>query len=198
MRESFLTLLRDEKTPVEVFRQASHQLASLLAAEASLFVSENPKKVKTPLGQAQGASVSQRVILIPILRAGLVMLPAFLNYYPQAPIGCMGIRRDEKTAKPHLYYENIPSLKPTDFVFILDPMIATGGSALLAIEHLQKKGASQIALVGIIGSQEGVQKIETECPYIRVVVAAKDPELNPQKFIVPGLGDFGDRYFGNS
>ncbi len=160
MRESLLTLLRDEKTPVEGFRQVSHQLAALLAAEASALVNEDPKMVKTPVGQAEGASISQRVILVPILRAGLALLPAFLSFFPHAPIGFMGIRREETTAKPHLYYENIPALKPTDLVLILDPMIATAGSALLAIDHLIKKGASQLALIGILGSREGLEKIE--------------------------------------
>jgi uracil phosphoribosyltransferase len=153
--------------------------------------------VKTPVGQAEGASISHRVVLVPILRAGLALLPAFLKYFPQAPIGFIGIRREEGTAKPQLYYENIPALKSTDLVFILDPMIATAGSALLAIDHLVKKGATQLALVGMLGSREGLEKIESAYPDLTVIVAAEDPELNSRKFIVPGLGDFGDRYFGN-
>ena len=197
MRESFLTLLRNEKTPIELFRQASHQLASLLAAEASALVSETGRRVKTPLGEAEGATPAQRVVLVPILRAGLILIPAFLNYFPDAPIGVMGIRRDEKTAQPHLYYESIPSLKPTDRVFILDPMIATGGSALLALELLLKKGASQMALIGLLGSQEGLKKIKSKHPDLTLLIAAEDPDLNSRKFILPGLGDFGDRYFGN-
>jgi uracil phosphoribosyltransferase len=197
MRESLLTLLRDEKTPVEVFRQASHQLAALLAAEASALVTEDPKMVKTPVGQAEGASVSHRVVLVPILRAGIAMLPAFLQYFPQAPISFIGICREEGTAKPKLYYENIPALRPTDLVLILDPMIATAGSALLTIDYLIKKGASQMALIGMLGSREGLEKIESEHPDLTMIVAAEDSELNSRKFIVPGLGDFGDRYFGN-
>lgn len=197
MRESLLTVLRDEKTPVEAFRQAAHQLAALLAAEASALVTEDPKIVKTPLGQAEGASISHRVVLVPILRAGLTLLPAFLKYFPQASIGLIGIRRDEETAKPHLYYEHIPALKRTDLVLILDPMIATAGTALLAIDHLIKKGASQMALIGMLGSREGLEKIESEHPDLTLIVAAEDPELNNRKFIVPGLGDFGDRYFGS-
>ncbi len=197
MRESLLTLLRDEKTPVEGFRQAAHQLSALLAAEASDLINEDAKTVKTPVGQAEGAYVSQRVVLVPILRAGLALLPAFLEYFPQAPIGFMGIRREEGTAKPQLYYENIPALKSTDLVFILDPMIATAGSALLTIDHLVKKGATQLALIGMLGSREGLEKIESTYPDLTVIVAAEDPELNNRKFIVPGLGDFGNRYFGN-
>lgn len=197
MRESLLTVLRDVNTPVEAFRQASHQMAALLAAEASTLVNETLKKVKTPVGKAQGASISQRVVLVPILRAGFALLPAFLNYFPQAPIGFTGIRREAKTAKPHLYYENIPTLKPTDLILILDPMIATAGSALLTIEHLLKKGASQIALIGILGSTEGLKKLKMKYPDLTLIIAAEDPELNSKKYIIPGLGDFGDRYFGN-
>jgi uracil phosphoribosyltransferase len=197
MRESLLTVLRDEKTPIEGFRGAAHELAALLAAEASSLVSEDPKMVKTPLGQAKGASITRRVVLVPILRAGLVLLPAFLKFFPQAPISLIGIRREEGTAKPHLYFENITPLNPTDFVFILDPMIATGSSALLAIDDLIKKGATQMALIGIIGSKEGLEKIKNKHPDLTVIVAAQDPELNSRKYIVPGLGDFGDRYFGS-
>ncbi len=197
MRESLLTILRDEKTPIDGFREAAHELAALLAAEASSLISEDLKMVKTPTGQSTGASITRRVVLVPILRAGLVLLPAFLKFFPQAPISLIGIRREEGTAKPHLYFENITPLNPTDFVFILDPMIATGGSALLAIDDLIKKGATQMALVGIIGSKEGLEKIKNKHPDLTVIVAAKDPELNSRKYIVPGLGDFGDRYFGS-
>jgi uracil phosphoribosyltransferase len=197
MRDSLLTILRDESTPIELFRQATHQLAALLAAEAATdHLDEEPKKVKTPLGEAEGKMVDERVVLVPILRAGLTLLPAFLQYFPQAPIGVVGIQREEKTAKPLLYYENIPAIKSTDLVFILDPMIATAGSALLTIEHLTKKGAAHIFLVGILGSKEGLAKIENTYPDINLIVAAQDPELDSRKFIVPGLGDFGDRYFG--
>jgi uracil phosphoribosyltransferase len=199
MRETLLTILRDEKTPVEQFRQASHQLAHLLAAEAASHVIEDPKTVKTPLGNAQGKSTNQRVVLIPILRAGMALLPSFMTHFPTAPVGFFGIRRDESTAKPALYYENIPALKPTDLVYLLDPMVATAGSALLAIDHLIKKGIApnKIILVGVIGSTEGLQSIKSKYPYLTVIIAAEDSELNSKKFIVPGLGDFGDRYFGN-
>ncbi len=197
MRESLLTLLRDKETSVELFRQTANQLAYLLAAESAAFVDEEPNTVTTPVGQAEGSFVDQRVVLVPILRAGLALLPAFLHYFPSAPIGFIGIRREAGTAKPHLYYENIPDLQPTDLVFILDPMIATAGSALLTIEHLIKKGASEMILVSMLGSQEGLEKIESQYPDVTMIVSATDPELDSRKYIVPGLGDFGDRYFGN-
>lgn len=197
MKESLLTILRDEKTSVGHFRQAAQQLADLIAAEATTFVEETPKAIKTPLAKAEGMSIHQRIVLVPILRAGLVLVPSFLKYFPDAPIGVFGIRRDEATAAPQLYYENLPVLKSTDFVFLLDPMIATGGSALLALQHLIDKGITKIILVGILGSKEGVEKIKKQHPNVEILVAAKDPELNSRKFILPGLGDFGDRYFGS-
>jgi uracil phosphoribosyltransferase len=197
MKESLLTILRDEKTTVEHFRQAAHRLADLIAAEATSLVEEKPKAIKTPLAKAEGMSIHQRIVLIPILRAGMVLVPSFLKYFPDAPLGFFGIRRDETTAAPQLYYENVPPLKSTDLVFLLDPMIATGGTALLSIQHLIDKGITKIILVGILGSKEGVEKIKKQHPNVEILVAAKDPELNSRKFILPGLGDFGDRYFGS-
>ena len=152
MRESLLTVLRDETTTTLQFRHAAGQLAHLLAAQASGHVSQEPKTIKTPLKQTEGKVVCQKVVLIPILRAGLTLLPAFLKFFPAAPIGLFGVRRDEATAQPQLYYENIPPINSNDLIFILDPMIATAGSALLSIKHLITKGAdpSKIILAGIL------------------------------------------------
>jgi uracil phosphoribosyltransferase len=197
MKESLLTILRDEKTTVEQFRQAAHRLADLLAAEATTLVEEKPKTIKTPLAKTEGAFIHQRIILVPILRAGMVLVPSFLKYFPDSPLGFFGIRRDEATAAPQLYYENVPPLKPTDLVFVLDPMIATGGTAVLALQHLKDKGASRLILVGVLASKEGLDKIKKQHPDVTILVAATDPELNNRKFIVPGIGDFGDRYFGS-
>jgi uracil phosphoribosyltransferase len=135
------------------------------------------------------------VVLVPILRAGMALLPAFLALFPEAPIGFFGIKRDEKTALPHLYYEKLPSIAETDTVFLLDPMIATGGTACLALKLLKQKGAKEIFLFAVIGATIGMKKVEHEHPEVKMLVAAEDPELNAQKMIVPGLGDFGDRYF---
>lgn len=197
MKNALVTILRDRNTPAEEFRQAAHQLADFLAAEAAALAIEEPKTVETAFAKVEGKKIVQRTILVPILRAGIALFPSFLKYFPQAPVGFFGIKRDEKTALPHLYYENIPKLLPTDLVFILDPMIATAGSSLLAIEHLTAQGVppSKIVLVGIIGATEGLQKIKKAYPYLTIIIAVEDPELNAQKFIVPGLGDFGDRYF---
>lgn len=198
MLKVLLTTLRDVETPLGEFRQAANQVAHLLAARASGLVHQTSIKVKTPLGETQGAALRHRVVLIPILRAGIALLPAFQICFPSAPIGFYGIRREEATATPLLYYENIPPLQPSDIILFLDPMIATGGTALLALGKLINKGfsPSHMALIGIIGSTEGLQKIRTEYPLLNTIVAVEDPELNRDKLIVPGLGDFGDRYFG--
>lgn len=171
-----LSILRNPKTEREKFRSVSSRLAHLLAAQA--------------------AEVhATRVVLVPVLRAGMALLPAFLTLFPNAPIGFFGIRRDEKTAAPHLYYEKLHSIAKTDTVFLLDPMIATGGTACLALKHLKQKGAEKIFLFGVIAATEGMKKVSSEHPDVAVFVCAEDSELNAQKMIVPGLGDFGDRYF---
>jgi uracil phosphoribosyltransferase len=199
MKEILLTKLRDRKTPLLEFRSAALEMADLLAAEAASNVPSKRAIIETPLSSAAGALSQGRIILVSILRAGLALLPAFLKLFPEAPIGFFGIRRDEKTAKPHLYYENIPPLQPSDRLFLLDPMIATAGSSLLALERLSTRlSPNQITLVGIISATPGIVNLKKRFPVVRVIVAAEDPELNAQAYIVPGLGDFGDRFFGTS
>lgn len=145
-----------------------------------------------------GSTMPNRVILTTILRSGLAMLPAFVELFPSAPVGFFGIRRDEKTAEPHLYYENLPKISSLDWVFLIDPMLATGGSATLALTKLKESGAhfNQTMLISIVAAQQGADKIRKIFPAITLITAAIDPSLNDRKYIVPGLGDFGDRYFG--
>lgn len=171
MKEKFLKILRDRSTSRVSFREAADKLSHLMAQEIHV----------------------ENAALVPILRAGIALLPAFLQKYPAAPIGFLGIRRDEKTAIPHLYYEKIPPLP--DQILILDPMLATGGSANLAIERLKAKGGKHIRLITIIASQEGVRFIREKHPDVKLYSVAIDETLDADKFIVPGLGDFGDRYF---
>ncbi len=194
MKENFLTILRQASTPPSLFRQASHSLARLLAAEAAQRLPLQSVKVQTPLTTAQGSVLTHRVILVPILRAGLALLPAFAEVFWGAPIGFFGMRRDEKTAIPSLYYVNLPKITSKDWVFLLDPMLATGGSSALALERLKQAGASlkQTTLVSVIAAQEGVDLIRKQYPQIGLIAGAIDPALNDRKFIVPGLGDFGD------
>ena len=198
MKEHFLTLLRDRGTAMAPFREAARELARLLAAEASLFLPLQTTHIDTPLAPAAGKRLSQPAVLIPILRAGLALLPAFQELLPEAPIGFFGMRRDEKTALPRLYYENLPPLSPNGWVLLLDPMLATGGSANLAFDRLKSLGQdlAKAILISIIAAPEGVRALKTRHPEVRLITGAVDMKLDAKKFIVPGLGDFGDRFFG--
>lgn len=196
MKEHFLSILRDRHTPPSAFREASNQLASLMAAEVAMGVPLHPSLIDTPLAQTQGALLKQRVILVPILRAGLALLPAFQKLFKEAPIGFFGIRRDEVTALPKPYYENIPHCTPKDQIILLDPMLATGGTTIAAIDRLKAKGATRILLVSVVAAPEGVSALKKHHPDVALYTVAVDERLNSNHFIVPGLGDFGDRFFG--
>lgn len=180
MKESLLSVLRDRKTGLQQFRAAADKLACIMAEESAL------------------ERLHEDVVIMPILRAGMVFLPPLLKIYPQARVGFFGIRRDEKTAKPISYYEKLPPIQSSDHIFLADPMIATGGSALYALQRLSalKIKTSQITLMGILASAEGLKLVRTHYPALAICLVAEDPALDAQKFIVPGLGDFGDRYFG--
>jgi uracil phosphoribosyltransferase len=198
MKELFLTVLRDRNTSLEQYRQAANQLAQVLAAESGQFLPRTERVVKTPKGSAKGSYLSKEPALVPILRSGLILLPSFLHLYPKAPIGLIGIRRDHQTAKPHLYYDKIPELDGDIPVFLLDPMIATGGTAVLAVTLLKEAGIkeTQIILISIIAAPEGLAYLKQSCPSVRTHIVHIDQALDAEKWIVPGLGDFGDRYFG--
>ena len=198
MKEYFLTLLRDRKTGTAEFREAGRNLCSLIACEIASQVPLVHRAVETPLGSASGARPADRIILVPILRSGLALLSPFLTLFPEAAVGFLGIRRDEETALPSLYYENIPPLGATDRIHLLDPMLGTAGSATLALEKLRDRGAEmgRITLVAIIGSKEGVAVLRKKFPEVKLSIVAIDEALDGKKYIVPGLGDFGDRFFG--
>lgn len=190
-------LRRKELTRAE-FRHYAHQLANCMAQQAAEYLKPTTQSIQTPLASTQGTSFTQPIILVPILRSGLVLLPAFIEYFPNAGVGCVGLRRDEKTAIASLYYKNIPKLSGNEQIIMLDPMIATGGSGSAALDIIIKMGIKQeqIIFVGVIAAQEGIDVIKKAFPKITLIVAAVDKELSPKKFIIPGLGDFGDRYFG--
>lgn len=198
MKEHFLTLLRDTKTDITHFRGAASNLAALMCQEISADLQLDTCRVQTPLGNATGFCLRRKVILVPILRAGIAFLPSFLQLFCEAVVGFLGIRRDETTARPHLYYENLPLIGINDLVFLLDPMLATGGTANLALQQLKEKGATPglTILASFIAAKPGLEVIRQHHPLVKVYTAAVDDELNNKKFIVPGLGDFGDRYFG--
>jgi uracil phosphoribosyltransferase len=198
MKKALLSILRDKNTSRLHFRQAADQLASLIGAEAALDLQEKEYSLETPLGKARGYRIEENIILVPVLRSGLVLLHGFLKYFSDAKIGILGLKRDEKTAKANLYYKNIPDLKKTDHIFLLDPMIATGGTIKDSIKILKKEKIQEknIHIFGIIASEEGIRSIKKEYPHVKIDVVGLDPKLNQAKYIVPGLGDFGDRYFG--
>jgi len=146
----------------------------------------------------KGEGIAGELIIVPILRAGLAMLPSFLHFYPEASVGFLGMRRNEETKEPNLYYENLPPFQQNSSVIVIDPMIATGGSGILALEKIKQKGIPEerIIYVGILAATEGIERVKGLFPKVHLVIGQIDPHLDQNAFIVPGLGDFGDRYFG--
>ena len=190
-----ITRLRDQSTPPAEFRQLVNRLASLLAYEATKDLLAVPVMVQTPLAKTEGRQLAQRIGLIPILRAGLGMIDPVLELIPAAEVWHLGLYRDEETAKPIKYYSKLPPERPVDVALILDPMLATGGSAVDALTTLRDWGVPHVKLVSLIASEEGVKRVNFEFPSAQIYVCQIDPILNDRKFIVPGLGDAGDRIF---
>ena len=190
-----LTRLRDKTTPSPEFRQLVNRLASLLAYEATKDLRTAPVAVQTPLTRADGRQLTQRIGLIPILRAGLAMVEPVLDLIPSAEVWHLGLYRDEETAKPVKYYSKLPPERPVDVALILDPMLATGGSVVAALTTLRDWGVPHVKLLSLIAAEEGVKLVESAFPDSQIYVCQIDPDLNDRKFIVPGLGDAGDRIF---
>jgi uracil phosphoribosyltransferase len=193
--EDVLSILRDRATPREDFRRLTRKLSSLLVFEASRDLPVRPVDIETPLERTTGSRLNADVVLVPVLRAGMGMLDAMLELFPGASVGYVGLERDEETAVARRYYLKLPDL-PDRHVFLLDPMLATGGSALAAIEALKEQGARRIRLLCVVAAPEGVALLEKHCPDVSIYAAAVDRELDERKYILPGLGDFGDRLFG--
>lgn len=187
--------LRDVSTSPAEFRQLVHRLAMLLAYEATEDLRLSTIEVQTPLARTAGQVLAQRIGLVPILRAGLGMIDPLLELIPSAEVWHLGVYRDEATARPVEYYRKIPHSGPVDVGLILDPMLATGGSIISALHTLKDWGVSSLKVLSIIASQPGVDAVQAEFPDAQIYVCALDPTLNDRKFIVPGLGDAGDRIF---
>lgn len=198
MKQSIISLLRDKNATIDQFRQAADQIATLLSFEAADLIEKEERPLETPLAPAKGYKMKHEVILLPILRAGLAMLTPFLKLFPTSKVGFVGVRRDEETALPSLYYKNIPEVKSDTIVMVLDPMIATGGSGGLVIELLKAQGVAEenLIYVGVIAAPEGLSSLHKAAPKMKLICGEIDEKLNEKKYIVPGLGDFGDRYFG--
>ena len=200
MKKTLITILRNRNTSPEQFREATDQLGTVLAVECDALFPKATVFVDTPLTRTHGVRFKHEFVLVPILRSGLVLLPPFLRFHPAASIGLIGMRRDEKTAIPELYYTKLPPFNHDTPILLLDPMIATGGSASLAVKVLKSAGAieKQITLVAFIASPDGITHFQKECPEVGLVIAQVDEGLDEKKRIIPGLGDFGDRYFGTN
>lgn len=190
-----LAPLRDKDTEPAVFRRLIHRLAFLLAYEATKDLALAPHRIETPLEPMDVQRLNQRIGLIPILRAGLGLVDPVLELIPPAEVWHLGLYRDEATAQPVEYYKKIPSSRPVDVALILDPMLATGGSAVAAASTLAEWGVPQIKLLSVIAAPEGIAKVHETFPETQIYVCAIDRHLNENKFIVPGLGDAGDRIF---
>jgi uracil phosphoribosyltransferase len=191
-----LAELRDARTPPPAFRRAANRISVLLAAEALRDVPASPAVVTTPLGPADGRVVTTDVVVVPVLRAGLGMLDAVLELLPSARVGHIGLQRDEATAIASRYYSKLPPNIADSFVLMIDPMLATGGSAAAAIDLIKAAGARTIRMICIVSAPDGVALLEKQHPDVVIYTPVIDRELNPHKFIVPGLGDFGDRLYG--
>jgi uracil phosphoribosyltransferase len=190
-----LARLRDKSTPSPEFRQLIHRLAVLLAYEATQDLLLQTIELETPLVRTKGHALSQRIGLVPILRAGLGMVDPILNLIPSAEVWHLGLYRDEETARPVEYYSKLPHSRPVDVALVVDPMLATGGSASAALEALSHWGVPRIKVLSVIASQAGVDHLSGQFPETQIYVCAVDPELDSRKFILPGLGDAGDRIF---
>ena len=190
-----LTQLRDKETAPARFRSLTRSLTTILVSEATRNLPTRPLTVHTPLEATEGEELATEPVLVPILRAGLGMLEAALDLLPNAHVGYVGLERDEETALARAYYSKLPLLGDRS-VLVLDPMLATGGSAAPCIRQLYEQGAAHVTLLCIVSAPEGVKLLESEFPDLHLVTAALDRGLNDRRYILPGLGDFGDRLFG--
>jgi len=193
-----LTILRDRRTPHGIFRKTISDAAAILAYESMRDLETRKVGIETPLEPAEGYEIALEVYVVPILRAGLGLLDGFIRFVPEARVGHLGLKRDEETHLPIGYYRNIPAGIESANVFVVDPMLATGGSASRAISDLKKEGARRFKFVCLVAAPEGVRALASEHPDVPVVAAALDRELDHNAFIRPGLGDAGDRIFGTS
>jgi uracil phosphoribosyltransferase len=191
-----LIQLRDKRTGPEEFRRAATRISVLLAAEALRDLPASTVTVETPLGPAQGRRACANIVVVPVLRAGLGMLDAVLELVPDARVGHIGLQRDEMTAVASRYYSKLPASLDSSFVLMIDPMLATGGSAVAALQLLREAGAQRVRIVCIVAAPEGIGHVERQHPGVSIFTPAVDRGLNEHKYIVPGLGDFGDRLYG--
>lgn len=191
-----VTILRNKETPVKDFRELINEIALLMGYEATKDLKLTEKEVETPLVKTTGGVIEKQVALVPILRAGLGMVDALMSIIPAAKVGHVGLYRDHETLQPVEYYCKLPTDIEERQVLVLDPMLATGGSSAAAIDVVKKRGAKKIKLMCVIAAPEGVEVVQKAHPDVDIYVAALDEKLNENGYILPGLGDAGDRLFG--
>lgn len=190
-----LRTLRDKHTPPSRFREAVRRLTTLLVAEATRDLTTEPVQIETPIQPATAHELRSRIGIVPILRAGLSMVDPFLDLLPHAEVWHLGFYRDEQTLQPVAYYQKLPAGRPVDVAFVLDPMLATGGSAIAALQDLKTWGVKQTCFLGLLAAPEGIQRVQQTFPDTHIHICAIDERLNQHGYIVPGLGDAGDRAF---
>ncbi len=191
-----LSVLRDRDTAYPDFRQALFEAAAIMAVEVARALPVRDVEIETPLERTRGVRLRDEVAVVPVLRAGLGMVDGFLRLLPDARVGHVGIYRDEEEHVPVDYYERLPPGLPSARVYVLDPMLATGGSAVAALDKLKREGARQLELVCLVAAPQGIAAVEEEHPDVPIWTAAVDRELDENAYIRPGLGDAGDRVFG--
>lgn len=193
-----LTKLRDALTEPKKFRELIREISALMAYEATQDLSTRPAEVQTPLAPAPGVELVEKIGLVPILRAGLGMVEGFWELVPSAEVWHIGLYRDERSLKPVEYYNRLPVEPTVSVCLILDPMLATGGSAVATVDILKRWGVRKIKYVGLIGAPEGIRNMQEHHPDVPIHLAAVDERLNDVGYILPGLGDAGDRQFGTA
>ncbi len=193
-----LTVLRSKTTTPQAFRQSVNRLSTLLAYSATGDLETSDLPIETPLQKTIGRQLLHRIGLVPILRAGVAMVDCMLDLIPNSEVWHLGYYRDEETAMPIHYYSKLPEQSPVDVAFVLDPMLATGGSATMACQSLTEWGVPRIKMLSIISAPEGVARLQAEFPDVELHTCTIDERLNEDKFIVPGLGDAGDRIFNTT
>jgi len=193
-----LAVMRNRDTTYAEFRQALYEAAAIMAVEVARDLPLKQVEIDTPLERTKGLRLRDEVAVVPVLRAGLGMVEGFLRLLPDARVGHVGIHRDEQEHVPIGYYERLPRGLPDARVYLLDPMLATGGSAVSALDKLKEAGARQLELVCLVAAPEGLKAVEDEHPGVRIWTAAVDRELDENAYIRPGLGDAGDRVFGTA
>lgn len=197
LAQHYLTHLRDETTKPATFRSLARKLTTLLAIEATRDLRTTTQSIRTPLMAIESLVLDEDLVIVPILRAGLGMVDAIVDLFPEVSIGYIGMERDEATAVAKNYYRKLPSVEGHT-VLLVDPMLATGGSAERALDDLFGQNPARVRLICVVAAPEGVAQLESSFPTLDIYTAALDEGLNDRKYIVPGLGDFGDRLYGTS